>query len=688
MHTQLETMMLKPRIADEFDVQVKREWLLTNGRGGYASGTAVGVPTRRYHGLLIAAARPPLERWLLLASVLERVVVNGQEHELASFEFEHAFHPRGFEWQTDFETSNNPREPWAHFVFEAEGMRLSKSIIVPRGSDEVWLHYRLSGPKKAALSLDLLPFVAMRDFHGLTHAFDGGFPVGESEGAITIDAYTGGPRLWLKAERIDSDAPVGFDRKPDWWYGFNYREEANRGQDHREDLFTPGWLRTSGSGSVEVLVRAAADFSEGAGGSPFADTKSGSIVSKLADQVKQLSANAVEALPVRAKETVEQRLRDAADTFIVKRSQADGRESITILAGYHWFGDWGRDAFIALPGLLLETGRFAEAREVLETFASAQSDGLIPNRFSDYGDGCDYNSVDASLWFIHAATLYVQKSGDQKAWRDTLGPTCDRIIQAYMRGTRFNIHMDADSLISCGDPTTQLTWMDAKFGDIVFTPRHGKPVEINALWYHALLAVADQIQNDDAPRANALRDRAERVAVSFASAFWNESSRCLYDVVRDRWKDRSIRPNQILAVSLPHSPLDEVKQRAVLSCVECDLLTPYGLRSLSWRDSAYRRRYEGNMFQRDSAYHQGTVWGWLIGPYVEAYLRVNEYSAMAKTKMRTRLASLIAHLDSACIDSVSEIFDGDPPHTPRGAIAQAWSLAELLRAWRMTEFSD
>jgi predicted glycogen debranching enzyme len=254
-----------------------------------------------------------------------------------------------------------------------------------------------------------------------------------------------------------------------------------------------------------------------------------------------------------------------------------------------------------------------------------------------------------------------------------------------MQGTNFDIRMDGDGLISCGNASTQLTWMDAKVGDVVFTPRHGKPVEINALWYHALLIMAEELQSIDRQRATTLRQLADRVAESFVDAFWNEAGRCLFDVVRDRWKDRAVRPNQIFAVSLPHSPLDEVKQRAVLSCVECDLLTPYGLRSLSWRDPAYRRRYEGHLFQRDSAYHQGTVWAWLMGPYIEAYLRVHEQSPSAKSKMRTRLAPLIAHLDDAGIDSVSEIFDGDPPHTPRGSIAQAWSVAELLRAWRMTE---
>ncbi|MEP0844461.1 MAG: glycogen debranching protein, partial [Phycisphaerae bacterium] len=368
----------------------------------------------------------------------------------------------------------------------------------------------------------------------------------------------------------------------------------------------------------------------------------------------------------------------------VKRRRADGSDSTTILAGYHWFGDWGRDTFIALPGLLLETRRFAEARQVLETFASAQQDGLIPNRFSDYGDGCDYNSVDASLWYLHAAVQYCRRSGDRTAWRDFLGQTCARIIDGFVKGAPFNIRVDSDGLVSCGDASTQLTWMDAKYGDVVFTPRHGKPVEINALWYDGLLALAELIEADEPLPAERYRRQARKTGRAFVEQFWDPARRCLFDVVRGSERDASIRPNQIFAVSLPHSPLEASQCRAVLETVEEHLLTPYGLRSLSPADPRYRGRYAGNPFERDSAYHQGTVWSWLIGPYVEAYLRVHGTGAAARSAAREKLAALIAHLDEAGLGSVSEVFDGDPPHAPGGCIAQAWSVAELLRAWRLT----
>ncbi|GMU22311.1 MAG: 4-alpha-glucanotransferase [Phycisphaerae bacterium] len=653
------------RFVDELDHQLTREWLITNGRGGFATGTTVGVPTRRYHGLLIASARPPLDRWLLLAAVLERVGAGERTWETPCFEFDHSFHPRGYQYQTSFAARNDPTAPWVRFDYQFEELHFTKQLVMMPDENEVLLIYRLQGPEGMELSLDLCPFTAMRDFHACTQHFDGGFPTHQVEDRVAVEAFLGGPRLWLKVERTDGGAPAAFQSKPDWWYGFVHREETARGFGGPEDLFVPGWFRARGNGRIELILRGYADFS----GSGSERLTAPAVVPQIRQDDTQ---------------SVEDRLREAAGTFVVGRQRAEGGHSATILAGYHWFGDWGRDAFIALPGLLLETKRFAEAREVLATFASAQQDGLIPNRFSDYGDGCDYNSVDASLWYIHAAARYLEASGDRAAWDEFLSITCGRIIDAFVQGTRFNIRVDSDGLVACGDASTQLTWMDAKFGDVVFTPRHGKPVEINALWHHALCELAALTRSEDPQRTSRYHGLAAQARRSFRK-FWNDSNRCLYDVVRDEWRDGAVRPNQIFAVSLRHSPLDEIQQRAVLSCVECELLTPYGLRSLSPRDSRYRGRYQGGPFDRDSSYHQGTVWGWLIGPYIEAYLRVHDFSLQAKARARLRLQALAEHLDAAGIGSVSEIFDGDPPHLPRGCIAQAWSVGELLRAWRMTQ---
>ena len=656
------------RLADDFDNQITREWLITNGRGGFASGTVLGIPTRRYHGLLVAAARPPLERWLLLSAVLERVGVSGRRHELANFEFDRIIHPRGYHHLTDFVVSNNPDTPWVRFVYAHDGLRLTKQVVLLRGRDEVSIRYRLEGPPGEPLSLELCPFLAMRDFHGVTRAFDGSYPISEIREHVTVDAFRTGPRLWLSVQRSDDGIPVAFERRPDWWYGFRYREESARGLDDHEDLFVPGWFRASGTGSIGVEFRATADFTPDLSAMP--ETRPA--------RTPDASAAGGDSVDV------EGRLREAASAFVVARQRDGNHELTTILAGYPWFGDWGRDTFIALPGLLLETGRLAEARQVLEVFASAQRDGLIPNRFSDYGDGRDYNSVDASLWFVHAADAYVSASGDQDAWRQVLGPACHRVMDAFLAGTRFNIHVDHDGLVACGDESTQLTWMDAKCGNVVFTPRHGKPVEINALWYHGLCAMAERSAAHDPDQSARCGELAARVQHSFVETFWNPSGRYLFDVVRNGWADPAVRPNQIFAVSLPHSPLDRPQQGYVLTCVENRLLTPYGLRSLCPKHPSYSGRCTGGPFERDSVYHQGTVWGWLIGPYVEAYLRVHDFSDRAQAKMRGRLQPLIDHLDVIGIGSVSEIFDGDAPHTPGGCIAQAWSVAELLRAWRLT----
>ncbi len=652
---------------DEFDTQIKREWLLTNGLGGYASGTVLGIPTRRYHGLLVAAARPPLERWMLLSAIFERIGLAGRFFELSSFEFSGKIHPIGYQYLTGFAVCNESEQPSAWFEYQCAGLRLLKQVVLRYGHDEVSIRYRLTGPDEQPLSLDLAPFLAMRDFHSLTHAFANGYAVIQTKDWLAVDTFPGGPRIWMQARWSGEGSPVAFESHPDWWYRLTYREEAARGHDCQEDLFTPGGFQARGTGILEVELRAVADFSGQAHSLPAS------------------TAPAVAAEPALTPRSVEERLRTAADAFVVRRRRPDNTDLTTILAGYPWFGDWGRDTFIALPGLLLETERFAEARQVLEVFASAQQDGLIPNRFSDYGDGRDYNSVDASLWFIHAADAYVRASGDEATWKDILAPACARVVDAFVTGTRFNIRVEADGLLTCGDETTQLTWMDAKCGDIVFTPRHGKPVEVNALWYHDLLAMAERARRSGSARAVDYLKLAEACRQSFTDTFWNQDYLCLYDVVRNDWKDMAIRPNQIFAVSLAHSPLSPERREAVLRCVERELLTPYGLRSLSPNHPSYRGRYEGGPFDRDSVYHQGTVWGWLIGPFVEAYLRVHHFSDEAKRRMRKQLRPLLEHLQTAGIGSVSEIFDGDPPHTPRGCIAQAWSVAELLRAWHLTE---
>jgi predicted glycogen debranching enzyme len=361
-------------------------------------------------------------------------------------------------------------------------------------------------------------------------------------------------------------------------------------------------------------------------------------------------------------------LHHAANDFIVARRCPDGTPGETVIAGYPWFADWGRDTMISLPGLFFTTGRFEEAAKVMGVFACYVSDGMIPNRFDDYSNEPHYNTVDASLWFIHAAFEYKRLSGDATTFNEKLLPACKQIIQGYSRGTRFNIRMETDGLITQGDPTTQLTWMDAKMGDTAFTPREGKPVEINALWYHALVLMGE----------SAL---AEKVKASFMKAFWISPFRGLADVVsNDGHRDNSIRPNQIFAASLPNSPLTEDQQRAVVEVVRRELLTPMGLRTLAIGDPKFCGRYCGDQRARDGAYHNGTVWPWPIGAFLDAYLRVNHRSPASIEQAKKWLQPLIDHLSTTgCIGSISEIFEALAPHRPVGCCAQAWSVAEVLR---------
>jgi len=661
-----------PVLQGSMEELLAREWLLTNGLGGYASGTVIGVNTRRYHGLLVTAKRPPLERVVLLSAMLERVVLPTGPVELANFEFNHAIHPKGFQYLKEFDYSIAPPRPWVQFVYQVDEVELTKRITVFRGHPFACIEYRVDAPTDHPIQVDFLPLVACRDFHFLRRKRAGEVFELDSDPRCAVwltDTLDRDLSVALIPHAYEPSQVIRYDPQPDWWFNFRYRVEAERGQPCGEDLFSPGWWRTRLRPGGK-LIWSVVGNSTG-----------------LVDAYNLLGMidPSPRSTPPPAADLVVRQLSYAADQFIVRRDRAGGRQSTTILAGYHWFGDWGRDAFVTLPGLMLATGRHAEAREVLCTFAEKQRDGLIPNRFSDYGDQCEYNSVDASLWFIHAADQYVRAGGDEETWRTTLAPACAGVVRAFERGTLFDIAADEDGLIRCGNPTTQITWMDAKHGDVVFTPRHGKPVEVNALWYNAVCILAQRlrgIDDESADRCGALADRVRRW---FEPTFWNERDGCLFDCVRGSEIDASIRPNQIFAVSLPHSPLSPDRQRAVVACVERELLTPYGLRTLSPKDPRYRGRCEGDAFQRDSAYHQGTVWAWLIGPFIEAYLRVNGFSDEARQRSLVMLKPLIDHLGQAGLGSISEIFDGDPPHTPRGCIAQSWSVGEVLRVYQLLQ---
>jgi len=576
----------------DFETGSRWEWLATNGIGGYASSTAVGANTRKYHGLLVASLNPPVERVVLLSKIEEELELDGMTRPLSTNLYPGAVHPKGFRYLRDF----SPR-PLPTFVYAVEGVRIEKTVSMVHGRNTTVVGYRVSNPEGHDLGFALRPLVTSRDFHTtlLREDIGWGFRVERVDGGVSVTAgYDGAPALGLFSDMEWEPSALPEERR--WYYSMEYPRERERGYPCHDDLYCPGAF-TLRSSAREVSFSLVASCERTPPPDPDA-----ALESELKRR-EGLLGNFYGKTGLPRTRTWDD-LVLSADAFIVKRRRPGGK---SILAGYPWFADWGRDAMIALPGLCLATGRFEDARGVLKTFAGAVRKGLLPNRFHDRGTGADYNTVDAALWFVIAAGRYLDYTGDTGFARKVLSPAVRDVLEGYTRGTDFDIRMDTDGLLRAGNPGTQLTWMDAKAGDCVVTPRHGKAVEINALWYNALVLGAEILGDDEC------LDLAEVVKAGFAR-FWNPGQKCLFDVIDGR-DDPSIRPNQVFALSLPHALLKKRKAEMVLATLREHLLTPYGLRTLSPRDSRYRGRYEGGPLERDSAYHQGTVWPWLIGPF-------------------------------------------------------------------------
>jgi len=651
-------------------VGIDTEWLLTNGLGSFAMGTVAGVNTRRYSSLLNAATHPPVGRVNTLSSVHETVRFDGDLHELAACEFaDGVFHPRGWQYLQRFEKGLACQ--W-HYVVGTVRIIKTLRLLWRRNLAELCYHIEpATGAIRSydslpdRLTLSLRPMLAMRDYHHLRRATwgDGGLNLSASGGDVKVHV----PHV---ATLYMSTTDGQFIEGHDWWYNFKRRAESRRRQDDIEDLVSPGWFEhtfTNLGGSVcDLRLRFGTEPIDHAAFE--AEDLRGKHLTKMITHVrKQLDDR--EAIG----EDTLAGLVCASDDFVVER-EVDSEPMMTILAGYPWFADWGRDTMISLPGLLLCTGRYDEARRTLLAYARNIRHGRIPNRFDDYGGEPHYNTVDASMWFIHAALEYVEITGDEKAWRNVLGEACRTILHAYRDGTDDEIYMDDDGLISAGNEQTQLTWMDAKNNGVVFTPRQGKAVEINALWYRNLVGCADRLGD------HKLEKLAEKVKKSFNKTFWSDELGFLIDHVNEHGEDHSCRCNQVIAVSLPVSALSGKKQKAVMEVAREKLLTPRGLRTLPVDDWHYHGRYDGSMFERDSAYHRGTVWAWPIGPYVEGYLRAHKFSKKARQHTRQAIAPLLEDLSHDSLGQLHEVFEGDAPHRAEGCIAQAWSVAEVLRA--------
>ncbi|MBN2269166.1 MAG: glycogen debranching enzyme family protein [Sedimentisphaerales bacterium] len=648
-----------------FDELLEKEWLLTNGSGGYAASSIIGCNTRRYHGLLIGSLNPPVNRVMALANCMEMVVRNGRVFNLAGFEFEDKIAPEGVKYLKQFR-----KDTAVHFDYEIDNIHLTKSVYLLRDSNTVAVGYDFSSVTDP-FDFIVRPFVGLRDFHLLQKSYAPLVAKPIDDGVLVRHDVPASCELRIKC-------PDGsFEKDRQWWFNFVYRWDQRRGQEFTEDLWTPGFFRWTISEPRRVLLWANLSTKVNADEEGVIDLDS--VNKELQDYDRHILANT-------NGDTILRTLCRSADQFVTTRCH-NGDERTTILAGYPWFADWGRDTFIALPGLLLATKRYDEAREALVSFAKAASDGMIPNRFDDYDNAAHFNSVDASLWFVNAAFDYLKTTNDAETFNSRLLSTVRRIIDSYRKGTRFGICADEDGLINAGNAETQLTWMDAKYADTAFTPRYGKPVEVNALWYNALMLLAEYSTEYETENMKyskySFHSLASNVRQSFNALFWNDELGRLNDcILPDGTVDSSMRPNQIFAVSLPFSPLTPARQAKVVKAVEKELLTPYGLRTLSPADKRYVGTYTGPQHDRDRAYHQGTVWPYLMGPFIEAYLRVNRHSRKAKKQASCFIRPLLEHLtNDACIGQLSEIFDADPPHRPRGCFAQAWSVAELIRAY-------
>ncbi|HXN50356.1 MAG TPA: amylo-alpha-1,6-glucosidase [Candidatus Acidoferrum sp.] len=648
-------------VCGNLEAAESREWLVTNGIGGYASGTIAGSMTRRYHGLLVAALQPPARRTQMVAWIDEFVRSGGAEFALATHRWASgAVEPKGFQHIEELRLEGTV-PVWTYTLEDA---RLEKRIWMRQGANTTYVEYTLvqgSNP----LEMELKALVNYRDFHATTHAGDWRMRVDPLENGVRVVAFDRAAPFYLKS------AEAACEARHEWYRDCFLAAERARGLDDREDHLFAAIFRAKLRAGESVTIVSTTEGSAALDGEVVRVERAAheaKIVAAWNAQSKAISAESPEWL---------QQLVLAADQFIVKRTLPDEPDGRTVIAGYPWFGDWGRDTMIALPGLTLATGRADVARQILLAFAKYIDGGMLPNNFPDAGGKPEYNTVDAALWYFEAARQYFAATRDMQTLQE-LFPVLAGVIDAHVKGTRYRIHVDeSDGLLYAGEAGVQLTWMDAKVGDWVVTPRTGKAVEINALWINALETMAGFARQLKKPRKT--YETLSREAKGSFQKFWNAQRGCCYDVIDapELGSDPSLRPNQIFAVALPVSPLTPAQQKAVVDICAERLLTPNGLRSLAPGEPGYQGHYSGGPRERDAAYHQGTAWGWLLGPFALAHFRVYQDRAAAVRF----LDSVETAIRSYGIGSLAEIYDGDTPFTPQGCIAQAWTVGEVLRAW-------
>ena len=678
MEIGLPKIHLDQNVLLNFDRAIQTEWIITNGLGGYSSSTVLGINTRKYHGILVAAFNPPTDRRVLLAKLDEEIRIGNKTYLLGSNEFKNDISPKGYKFLSSFSLN-----PFPVYKYVVDGVQIEKTLFMPYGKNAIVVAYDLFNPHENEIFVHVFPLVNSRHFHSLTNSdeLDWSFVQEHAEGKVRIQ--TSKPLSTLLLSTIGGQY---FPDKGEWVRGMYFRVDDSLGYSCLDDAFLPGKFefKVASKESKQFHVLAVGEEDEEEAEKNF------SAILKESEDIDVLYAKELRRLKgllARFKERyADVKMEDwlkwlllAADSFIVNRKSVQKK---SVIAGYHWFEDWGRDALISLPGLTLVTGRFEDAKEILLTFKQYCARGIVPNRFPDSAeDKSEYNTVDASLWYFNAVLQFVKYAGDFEFVRRELWDTLQSIIDWHVKGTMYNIHVDSDGLLAHGP---QLTWMDAMVDNQPITPRDGKAVEIQALWYNALKTMEFLANHfNDNAKAEEYAFMAEKAKKSYIELFWNGQRGYLADVVNEGGKDWSLRPNQIMAVSLDFCMLDKSKSKLIVDVVRKNLWSKYGCRTVDSLAPLYIGRYEGDWARRNRAYHNGTVWAWLTGPFVTSFLKVYGHSKEKRDYAYDNFLKplFMEEVYRAGLGTISEIFDGDEPHLPRGCISQAWSVAEPLRAF-------
>jgi predicted glycogen debranching enzyme len=672
----LPSIVMGSQAFADFDECLRKEWLVTNGLGGYSSSTVFGVNTRKYHGLLVAAFRPPGLRRICLSKLDEEAGVGSDSFPLGANEFRGVVFPQGYRFLRAFSVSVFPR-----WVYDVQNVGVEKTVFMPYEKNVAIALYKVVNKNDADVKVSVFPILNWRHFHDVTDRWRNPFQFVQKQQDREVKLNFENPQSVMAIRTTDGS----FNPDGKWIERFYYREEAARGESCYDDCYEPGRFEVTvkAQSNEDFAVVAAVGRNEDETSCVLEEMPATAYDADvlLEKQIKVKEELVTKFLSVHSPISPENWLLSAVlatDTFVAEGIEESQR---SVIAGYHWFEAWGRDTFVSLPGLMLVTGRFGDARRVFVTFSGYCKNGLIPNVLADAQGQAGYNSVDASLWFVNSVLQYLKYTGDFGFVKDRLWASLKSIIDAFSAGTLSDIRVDSDGLLGHGG---QLTWMDAVVDGQAITPRAGKAVEVQALWYNALKTcelLARNFKEDG--YGDVCRKMAEVARKSFVEKFWNVERNCLFDVLGWLDRDGSLRPNQIVAVGLDFALLDAERSESVIDVVQHEFLTPYGLRTLSRNDGRYCGSYEGDRRNRDRAYHNGSVWPWLLGPFVTAYLKVKGKSDFRREfALKNFLFPLFGEqFFRAGLGSVSEIFDGEPPHKPKGCIAQAWSVAEPLRAY-------